>query len=201
MPPFLFGLASTLIDIFAPLAKEKITKEIARHGVDSAAAGQITQGLLDAAQKATGKDDPLEAVVAAKADPAIVQTVQAATLAKIDDLAPLLDKLAAADAQEWTAEETSRDAATARAKGDPNDQDPFLTHSIVGMLCALLLVIGGLIGLFAYLKVDTGTLVGLFATIAGGVAAKFSTRYDHRYGSSRSSGEKDALISQLSQRQ
>lgn len=74
--PLLIGLASSLIDIFAPLAREKIQKEIGRHTDKPEVAEQVTTAVIEAAKLATGKADPIEAVAAARANPAAVQTVQ-----------------------------------------------------------------------------------------------------------------------------
>lgn len=197
--PFIISLASSLIEAFTPLAKEKFTSVLERH-VDTPEAAQIATSLIDAAKSATGIDDPLAAVVTAKADPVALTNVESNSLDKLSALTPVLDKLAALDRDAWAAEESSRDAATARAALEPNDQDTFLTRSIVLLTAGLLVGIGAMIGILAYLKVDTGTMIGLFATLAGGVATKFSTRYDHRYGSSRSSGAKDAILGQIAER-
>ena len=202
--PFLWSLASTLIDAFTPLAKEKITKEVARHTDSPEVADQVASSVIEAAKNLTGKSDPLEAVVAAKNDPAVMQAIEGNALENLAKLAPVLDKIAEWDKNAWAAEESSRDAAAARALANPaNDQDVFLTRSIVALLVGLLVTIGVLIGVLVWLKADAGTigtLVGLFASIGGVVVGKFGTRYDHRYGSSRSSGAKDAVISELSRR-
>lgn len=196
-------LAGSLIEAFTPLAKEKITKEIARHTDSPEVATQVAESVIATAKAMTGKDDPLEAVVAAKADPQVLQQAETDALATLDRLAPLLDKLAGWDKQAWDAEEVSRDAASRRAAAEPNDQDVFLTRAIVLMVVAMMIVLGALIAVLQYLKADAGTigtLVGLFAGAGGTVIAKFGTRYDHRYGSSRSSGAKDVVISELSRR-
>lgn len=198
--PVLISLASSLIDAFTPLAKEKITKEMERHDATPEAAAQVANSVIDAAKAVTGQDDPLAAIVAARASPQMLVSVESNALDALSALAPVLDKIAALDRETWAAEESSRDAATARAAGDEHDQDPFLTKSIVVLTAGLLIGVGAMIGILAYLKVDTGTMVGLFATMAGGVATKFSSRYDHRYGSSRSSGAKDIVLGQIAKR-
>lgn len=197
---FAWGLASSLIDLFSPLAKEKITKEMNRHTDNPAIGAQIANGILDMAKAATGKADPMEAVVAAKADSAIVQKVEQSTLARLAEMAPLLDKIADMEKFAWAAEEASRDAASARAKGDPNDQDQFLTRSVVAILVGLLSLSAILIGLLAYLGYDIQTITAFFLTLGTAVATKYSTRMDHRYGSSRSSAAKDVVIGELTRK-
>jgi hypothetical protein len=201
--PFLVGLAKSMFEVFTPLAREKLTKEIDRHADNPEMSAQIATGVIESVKAATGISDPVAAVGAAKADPAIVQQVESDALATLERLAPLLDKIAQWDRDAWAAEEGSRDAAAKRAQGDPNDQDVFLTRAIVALLVALLVCIGALIGVLTWLKADAGTigtLVGLFAATGGVIVGKFGTRYDHRYGSSRSSGAKDVVIGELSRR-
>ena len=198
---FAWGLASSLIDLFTPLAKEKITKEIARHTDNPEVANSIVDGILTVAKAATGKADPIEAVVAAKANPTIIQAVESDTMAALERMAPFLDKLAAIDRDQWAAEEASRTAAAERMRLDPNNQDRFLTKAIVLLLVGVMVVVAALVALLIHLKADAGTigtLVGLFTTIVGVIGGKFGTRYDYAYGSSKSSGAKDVLIQSLS---
>lgn len=194
--PLLIGLASSLIDGFTPLAREKFTGVLERH-MDTQEATQVATSVIEAAKAASGLDDPIAAVAAAKADPAMTASVESSALDKLNALAPILDKLAALDREAWSAEEQSRATADERAAKSGDDQDTFLTRAIVVMTCVLLVGTGAMIGILSYLGKDPGTMVGLFATLAGGVATKFATRYDHRYGSSRSSGAKDAVIGQI----
>lgn len=197
---FLWGLASTLIDVFTPLAKEKVSKEMARHTDSPAVADRIAQGVIDTAKALTNQADPVAAVVAAKADPAIVEQIQTSVLDDLDRLAPVLDKIAQWDTQAWQSEEASRDAAAARASMAKTDQDPFLTRSIIVLLAALLAVAALLIALLAWLGKDVQTLIGFWISLAAVVGSKFGTRYDHQYGSSRSSGAKDVVMAELSRR-
>jgi muramidase (phage lysozyme) len=202
-PDLMRGLAASLIKLFSPLAKEKLTKEMARHTDSPEIANQIATGMVETAMALTGKDDPVDATAAAKADPEIVHQVEADALATLERLAPMLDKIAQWDREAWAAEESSRDAASERARGDPNDQDVFLTRSIVALLVGLMIAIGALIGALVWLKADSGTigtLVGLFAATGGVIVGEFKTRYQHRYGSSRSSGAKDVVMAELARR-
>lgn len=202
--PFLMGLAQSLISIFAPLAQEKITKEINRHTDKPEIGEQIAAAIVKNAQVLTGKPDPIAAVAAARENPVVVEKLQAAALEDIDRLIPVLDKLAQLEGMSWQAEEESRYNADKRAALHADDQDEFLTKSIVGLLIGLLVALMVLIGVMQYLKADPGTigtLIGLFAAAGGAVTAKFGTRYDHRYGSSRGSAAKDVLNAELVWRQ
>lgn len=204
IPALLVGLASSLIENFVvPLAREKTTTFLNKHVDKPEMVDNVVTAIIDTAVAATGLSDPIAAVVAAKADPAIMEKIQVSALDNIDKLAPIVERMAALDREQFAAEEASRDSASARAKLDGNDQDIFLTRSIVGLMLGLMLAVALLIGILAYFKIDSTIVAGLaalFTTLAGGIASKFSTRYDHRYGSSRSSMTKDVVISELSKR-
>jgi putative chitinase len=201
--PFAIGLAKSIFEVFTPLAREKLTKEIDRHTDNPEVAAQIANGVIESAKVATGMADPIAAVAAAKSDPLAAQQIESDALATLERLAPMLDKIAQWDREAWAAEESSREAASQRARGDPNDQDVFLTRSIVALLVGLMIAIGALIGALVWLKADSGTigtLVGLFAATGGVIVGEFKTRYQHRYGSSRSSGAKDVVMAELARR-
>ncbi len=187
------GLAQSLFTAFAPLAQEKLTKELGRHTDRPEVAAQISQAAVSAAMALTGKPDPVEAVMTAKADPVIIQQVQTSTLDELEKLAPLLERMAALDAAQFQAEEASREAAERRAQASSNDQDPFLTRSIVQMVVGILIGGAVLTGFLAWLKVDVQVILGALIALIGAVSGKFQTRYDHRYGSSAGSANKDAI--------
>jgi hypothetical protein len=208
LPALLFGLAQSLIGAMAPLAAEKLTKEIGRHTDKPEVAQQIATAIIDTAKAATGKDDAIEAVAAAKADPAAMAQVQASALDELAKLAPVLDKLVELDRAQWQRDEDSRRLADERTRADPDAQhqhtiDLLLTRSILQLFVGLLLVIVGLMALMIIFKVDStliAGLMGLFTTLAGVASGKFGTRYDHKYGSSSGSLAKDAVIDTLSRR-
>lgn len=93
MSPLILPLATTLIDIFSPLAKEKITKELNRHTDKPEVAAQIANGVLEAAKSVTGMSDPVEAAAAVKKDPDLMANVERMSLADLDKLVPALEKL------------------------------------------------------------------------------------------------------------
>jgi muramidase (phage lysozyme) len=199
--PLVLSLAGSLIDWFRPLIKEKVSKEMDRHVGNPEISGQLAENLIEAAKRATGKADPIEAVAAARADPAAMAQVEESALEHLQRMAPLLDKLQSMDRERWAADEASRDAASRRAAGDPNDQDPFLTRSLVSIQVGLLISVVLLMCVLAWLKVDGNIIAGLaalFTTLATGVNNKFGTRIDHRYGSSSGSVAKDTVIHELS---
>jgi muramidase (phage lysozyme) len=203
LPDMLRALANGLINVFSPLAKEKLTEKLAKHSNDPEVTGQIVNSIIDTAKTLTAKSDPMDAVLGARSDPAIIQQCEENALATLERLAPLLDKIAQWDKQSWDAEEASRDMAAARARLDPHDQDVFLTKAIVGMVLGLMVALGALVAFLVYVKASEstiGTMLGLFSMATGVIVGEFKTRYQHRYGSSRSSGAKDVMIGELSRR-
>jgi len=196
----LAGLAKTLISAFVPLAAEKIEREIGRHTDRPEVAEQITDAVIGAAKAATGLEDPIEAVAEARKDPQVLAQVEASVLDKLTSMAPLLERMAALDLADKAATEASYDAAARRAAGNPNDQDTYLTRSIVGMTIGLMVVAAVLTGVLAWLKVGDTILMAVFGLFNAGallVLSKFGTRYDHRYGSSTGSAAKDVVIRNL----
>lgn len=197
---FLWGLASTVFNLFQPLVSQKISAEVARHVDNPEIAQQIATNLVDKAKELTGLADPMEAIVAVKKDPAMVKQLEDHTLENLDKLAPVLDKLAQWDQQAWAASEASAAAAAQRAQGDPNDQDAYLTRSVVRLVVGILIGGAVLTAVLAYLKTDVQVILGALLALVGSIGGKFQTRYDHRYGSSRSSSAKDVTIAELNRR-
>ena len=195
LPALLFGLAQSLIGAMAPLATEKITKEIERHTDKPEVAQQISTAIIETAKAATGLADPIAAVAAAKADPAVMQQVQQSALDVLDRLAPLLDKIHQWDQTAWAAEEASR--ATAR---QVNEADPLLIDTPwlkLKFIHALSLTFVSFSGWFvtSNWKDLTPELRGAVITLM--IIAGWNGVRDYWMGSSRSSSAKDAVIDQL----
>jgi putative chitinase len=204
MIPALIGvLASSLIEIFSPIVKEKITKELSRHTKNPEIAEGISERLVDKAMELTSKTDPIAAVAVAKDDPTIVKTLEDHTISDLDKLVPLLDKLAVYEQAEWTASEESMDAAAERGRiQGPDDQDVFLTRAIIGLVVGLMFLSAVLTGVALWMHSEAAViqLLSLITMGFGVILGKFGTRYDHRYGSSRNSSTKDFTIKELSKR-
>ena len=187
------GLASTVIDAFV---QPKLKAELQRHAAPEVAE-RLTTAVIDATKQVAGLPDPVAAVRQAK-----VEQVERIVAADLERLAPLLDRIAELDRQRLAADTASHDAAEARARGAARDQDPLLTRAIIAMMIGLMALLCAAWIVLALNGVDTGPLSGTVLALAGVVGAKFSTRYDHRYGSSAGSalkdGERDALIRRLS---
>jgi putative chitinase len=204
MPPLLAMLGKTLIAGFAPLAAEKINRELSRHIDNPEVVEQMTTAAVETAKAVTGISDPLDAVSAARQSPEVMQRVQEQTLAKLAELAPLLEKLSELEGKAWAATEDSVDRAAARyASRGPNEWD--MTQTLVlgamAMFFALLLLVGGIAVYQAGWK--EGVAAEVWAQVAGligFVTGVLVTVFSFRFGTTRHSGAKDVLIGELSKR-
>lgn len=197
MAPLIPILGAALVDIFAPLAKEKIQREISRHTDNPEVAAQVAAAAIETAKAVTGKADPIEAVAEVRKDPALVEQVQASALEELAKLAPVLDRLAELDRQGWQAAEDSRAAAARRAADEPWDMTPWLVAGAFAVLGSLLLFVGAI----AVMQAARGDIKPeVWAQIAGliGFATGVGTTiYAYRFGTSKSSSAKDAVISTM----
>ena len=198
--PLLMSLGSALIDVFTPLAKEKITKEIGRHTDNPEVAAQVATAAVETAKALTGQADPIDAVAEVKKDPALVQQVETSALDELTKMGPLLERLHAMDRQDRADNEASMNAAAARATTDTWDMSRTLIYGAFGMIGALLLFVC----IVAVIQAAKGDIKPeVWAQIAGliGFATGVGTTiYAYRFGSSRGSSAKDAVIAQVSQR-
>ena len=177
-----------------------MAKEINRHTNDPAIGNQIADSVIQAAQQVTNQLDPINAAADVRKDPAALQKVENDTLAKLNDMAPMLDKLAQYEQAGWTSEEASRDAAAARAKGDSYDMSPLLSHSAIYMVAGLLIMLVVVMAIQAWFAEDhepSTAMMTLFGPLAGIVFGEFKTLYSYRYGTTRSSNAKDVILGQL----
>jgi muramidase (phage lysozyme) len=197
------GLAITAL---SPLLQEKITKTVGKHTDDPKVAAEIgkslTEAVMTTTKAVTGKADELEAVAVMRRDPAMIAKVEQAVTAKLDELAPYLDKLHAISKEEWAAEAADRAAASERAKNDTMDMAGPLLYSAIGGVGVLTLFVGIVIVVQLATTESVGNEMWAALTgLIGWITAKAGTIYDYRFGSSRASGAKDVLISELSRRQ
>lgn len=201
LPGLIGVLAGTLIDAFAPLAKEKITREIGRHTDNAAVSGQVATAVIEAVKAATGKADPIAAVAAAQNDPAAMQAAETSALDTLDRIAPMLDKMAAWEQQAWAASEASMDAAAARARAEEYDMTPMLLRGAFVVLGLLILLVGCIVVVQVYQSgsPDTATWSALTGLI-GFATATVTVIYAYRFGTTRSSGAKDVVIGELARR-
>lgn len=197
--PALIGvLATSLIDAFAPLAREKITKEIARHTDSPQVADQVAAAVIETVKTATGKADPIEAVATAKADPAVMQQAEDSALATLDKMAPLLDKIEAQERQAFADSEASRRAAQQHNADDPLMIDfPWLKLKFIHVLSIAFVSFSGWFVTMNWASL-TPELKGAVITLM--IIAGWNGVRDYWMGSSRSSSAKDVVIGELSRR-
>jgi muramidase (phage lysozyme) len=199
--PLILGLANTLIGAFAPLAREKIEKEMARHSDNPEVREQIATGVIESVKALTGQADPIQATVQAMADPAIMEQVQADALSTLERLAPILDKVAQWDKEAWAASEASMDAAALRAKGEDFDMAPALLIGAFVVLGLLILLVGIIVAVQVNTtgSPDTATWSALTGLI-GWATGIGTMMYAYRFGTTRNSGAKDVVIGELSRK-
>jgi len=199
----IIGLVQAALQAFAPLAQQKISAEIGRH-TDQTTAGQVAQSVMDAIQHATGEPDPIQAVAAITAKNApqtMVQAAQDDAIGRLDKMAPFIDKLAAIEKQTAADEEASRNAAADRAKTDTIDLAGPLTYGGLAAIAALILFVGAIIIMQIAKNGSAATEAWAALTgIIGWVMGQVSGIYNYRFGTTRTSGAKDVLISQLAKK-
>lgn len=200
------GLVAGIIKSMQPLAAEKIAGALTKHTspeIAQSVSNALTNTIVDAAQKLTGKADPVEALVLAKNDPEMVTTLQGAALAKLDELLPVFDKLAARDDATNAAALSGKDAAAARGQRDRVDLAPLLARmagSLVG--CATLILLGALV--YALFTDPDGkvaiALVGLAGPLLARVYGNFSQIFDYRFDGTPASQASQAISAELAAR-
>lgn len=201
IPAIIATLGKVLISAFAPLAAEKLQKEIARHTDKPEIAEQITAAVVQAAKDATGLSDPIEAVAAAKKDAEIMAQIEESTIQRLEQMGPLLDRLAVVDAEQFRAEEESRDSAAERAEsgGVTDEMGRVLAYGGLALALALTLFVGAIVTVQIVQTGDASTASWAALTgIIGWVTAKVGSIYDYRFGSSRGSAVKQAVLSEIS---
>lgn len=215
---FLVPLLQSLISGFVdPLVRSKANTFLTKQGVDEAAKTQIVNNLMGIVSEAAGTltgtpmgaappvvspvADPVVAVGLVKSNAAALAQVEAQVSSYLDQLAPIVEQLDRLEQGAWKASEESVRLAAERARGEPDGgQDRLLTWAILIIAGAVLLALAVSLGVLIYYDRPYGEILALFAAGVGSVWAKFGTRYDYRYGSSRSSQAKDFAINQLSKR-
>ena len=94
--------------------------------------------------------DPLEAVAIARQNPEMIAKVEQSTTDYLNQMAPLLDKLAQNDKDTAALDEISRDAGAARGRQDSTDLGPLIATYIFRMCAATFVVLGAIMGIQAW---------------------------------------------------
>lgn len=178
-------IAGILLSAFTPFLKDKITKEVDRHADTPGIGEQVSNLLIDAAIKATGKTDPLEAVAVARQDPVIMAKVEVSATEWLAQMAPLLDKLAAMEQARWAANDDSADKAAARGQKDKVDIAPVLVSQSAWAFSLAAFAILVLLAVQVYFDSDhrpDPTLMGFMGILVYGVVRMMDRPSAYRFG-------------------
>lgn len=115
---FLLNLLPSLVTAFAPMAREKIEKEVARHTDSPEVQTQVVAGIFDSLKAVTSQADPVMAVAAVKSDPELAQKAQDQIVDDINKWMPLYDRALAIEKELREANEASVEAARQFNKDD-----------------------------------------------------------------------------------
>jgi len=197
-------LLQTVIGAFAPLARDKIAREVGR--LDPAAGESVADALMGVVKEVTGQADPVQAVAAVTAGTPEAQaklaTVQEDSLAYLDKLAPMLDKIDGYERAAWADSEASYKAAAERAANPATNIQPVLISYTQWMLGAACASVAALLGIQAWKGGPLSSeLTTLLVVVVTALVATYRTQNDYGFGSSRSSAAKDVVISNLSGKQ
>lgn len=191
-------LAGALVGTLAPLVQDKLARELGRHTDKPEVAQQVAGALVQAAQRATGLDDPVDAVSAARRSPQAVAAVEASAVDTLDRLAPVLERLEAMGRQAW--QDTERATADAHSR-NADDQlmidTPWVKLRFIHLLS---LAFACFSGWFVTLNWPSLTpeLKGTVITLM--IVAGWTGVRDYWMGSSRQSAAKDTLNAELARR-
>lgn len=227
---FLIPLIQSLATIFTPVLQSKLTSALDKQVKDPAISATMATQIIDIVKQAattagivpaTSLTAPpivpaqttvtaeqivetAQVVAAVKANPVVAAQVEAQVSDYFDRLAPVLDKLDQMEHAAWQASETSANAAAERYAARPQDSWDMTKTLVWGMLVMmgfLLLFVAGIAGWQTYVNDAPSTEVWAAVTGLIGFATGIAvTVFAFRFGYSRQSGAKDALLSELATR-
>lgn len=217
--PLLIALGQQLIQLFTPLAQQKIAAAInkAAGSGDPTLGENVAKAALNTAQQALGIPNAANPVATAvnvvaeaqKDNPAAqaaIANAEQATMDYLDKIAPFVDKMHQMSMAEWAAGEDSMDRAAARAIQTPAED--WMAKTLVG---GILLISGFLILLVSGVAIAQITLLPsrsptteVWAALTGVIGTTLGilgTVFAFRFGTNRASAGKDFIITELSKRQ
>lgn len=176
-------VAQVLFNAFAPVVQQKIAAAVDKHsdqpGVGQAVAENLSAALVQFAQSATGKTDPLEAVAVARQDAAVVAQAQElaenTVLDRLKQLAPLLQQTSDLDKTKWQAEREGKDAASARVIAEKRAGLWDMTRTLVTSLLVMLWGIAWGLGYALYGAISKDEPSGMVITALIGLAGPIWT--------------------------
>lgn len=205
-------VAQVLFNAFAPVVQQKIAAVVDKHsdqpGVGQAVAESLSTALVQFAQGATGKSDPLEAVAVARQDAGIVaqaqQIAESTVLDRLKQLAPLLQESMELDQAKWQAEREGKDAAATRAIAEKKAGLWDMTQTLVTSLLIMLWGIAWGLGYALYQAIQRDepnamvltALIGLSGPIwTGAIVASVAAIVAYRFdGTAKESAQTQALV-------
>ena len=176
-------VAQVLFNAFAPVVQQKIAAAVDKHsdqpGVGQVVADNLSTALVQFAQSATGKADPLEAVAVARQDAAVVAQAQElaenTVLDRLKQLAPLLQQTSDLDRAKWQAEREGKDAASSRAIAEKKAGLWDMTRTLVTSLLLMLWGISWGLGYALYEATHKDEPNGMVLTALLGLAGPIWT--------------------------
>lgn len=179
-------LLQTVVGAFAPAARAKI-EEAATKATDPDAGKALADGLMAILTKVTGQTDPIQATAAVTASnpqsQALLAKAQAESLDYLDKLSPLIDKMYAAEAARWKANDDSADRASARWANAKNDIAGALVKQSSHLFWAALIVIGVIAAVDLYKDGELdGGVYGLLSVLVYAIARMADRPSAHRFG-------------------
>lgn len=195
-------IAGALISAFTPLAKEKLTKEINRHTDNPQIGAQVADGVIGAAQRLTGLLDPVDAVSAARKDPAVLAQIEADALARVDKLTEIADKLATYDKDRWSAEMDGKNSAAMRAAHERWDMTKTVVLFAGATTAVMVLVLLAAVvwPVVAHGSDPNNSLLALAGPLFMASIACWKDVFAYRFDGNKDSSAKDALIAQMVKR-
>jgi hypothetical protein len=219
---FIVPLLQSLFSVFAPWASAKLGETLNKQVKDPVLSQQMATEMMAIVKQVAGiasaptpAADPAvaqaqavaeaaQAVQVVKASPALVEKAQEDMISYIERMAPIIDRMSAMEQAAWKASEDSANAAAARYAARPPDGWDMTKTLVWGMLLMM-----GFLLLFVAVIASWQTIMNnspsteVWAAVTGliGFATGVSvTVYAFRFGYSRQSGAKDALLSELATR-
>lgn len=183
--PLLVPLATTLIEAFTPLAKEKLTKVMEKTVDNPQVAEQVATGVIEAAKAVSGLDNPVQAVAAVTSSSEMLERTESASLGSVDQLIPVIERLLAMD-------QASVDSARVFNASEPLFfETSWLKFKFIHLLSFLFVIFSGA---FVLLKWESLTAELKGAVITLMVIAGWNGVRDYWMGSSDGSARKSEQL-------
>lgn len=221
--PLLAALIPMILQVFAPLAQQKISQELNRHTDNPAVGTAVAQNLMDVVLTATKTVPDLAAAATATDaqkvqavatlqqmhadDPASITPIEQTALATLEQtvraLQPLVAQLGELDEKRWAADRAGKNDASTRSLAEKAAGLWDMTRTLVvwSELQATMVLIGGfgvVIWLLYLGKVETAfaAMTGVSAWVTM-ILRRGGQAYDYRFDGTHESAAQTAALSQL----